>query len=87
MSIKAEMDEKSKQELIEELGWIKSKDADKDGKRAILPKDEVKEHLGRSPDLGDMMTMRMLFEVEKRLAQVVINRPQAGNPYWRGYKA
>lgn len=58
-------DETSKQELIEELGWIKSKDADKDGKRAIVPKEEVKEHLGRSPDLSDMMMMRMLFEVQK----------------------
>jgi phage terminase large subunit len=75
MSVKAEMTEKDKQELIEELGWIKSKDADKDGKRAILPKDEVKEHLGRSPDLGDVIVMRMLFEVEKRLDKVIVSVP------------
>lgn len=86
MSVKAKLDEKSKQELIEELGWIKSKDADKDGKRAILPKDEVKEHLGRSPDLGDMMTMRMLFEVEKRLSSVIVNVPRNIHRYGQGYK-
>lgn len=86
MSVKAKLDEKSKQELIEELGWIKSKDADKDGKRAVVPKDEVKEHLGRSPDLGDMMVMRMLFEVEKRLNQVIVNVPTQVHRYGGGYK-
>jgi phage terminase large subunit len=86
MSIKAELSEKDKQELIEELGWVKSKDADKDGKRAIMPKDEVKEHLGRSPDLLDMMTMRMLFEVDKRLDKVTVNVPKVFHYRQAGYQ-
>lgn len=43
---------------------MKSKDADKDGKRKIVPKDEVKLHLGRSSDYGDSLVMRMFFELE-----------------------
>lgn len=51
--------------LIEELEQIKSKDADKDGKRKIVPKDEVKRNLGRSPDHADTFIMRMFFELQK----------------------
>lgn len=48
-------------ELIDELSWIKRKDADKDGKLKLIPKEEVKEMLGRSPDIGDNCIMRMFF--------------------------
>jgi hypothetical protein len=37
-----------KQGLVEELEQIRSKDADKDGKRKIVPKDEVKKNIARS---------------------------------------
>jgi hypothetical protein len=57
---------KIKDLLIEELEQIKKKDPDKDGKFAIVPKDEVKELLGRSPDFADAMMMRLYFEVNKR---------------------
>jgi hypothetical protein len=50
--------------LIEDLEWMKRKDADKDGKLKIVPKDEVKEHIGRSPDFGDALMMRMWFELK-----------------------
>lgn len=46
--------------LTEELEHIKSKDADKDGKLMIQPKDWVKEKIGRSPDFSDLFIMRML---------------------------
>ncbi len=59
------LSEGDKQGLIEELEQIKSKDADKDGKRKIVPKDEVKRNIGRSPDHGDCFIMRMLFELDK----------------------
>jgi phage terminase large subunit len=52
-----------KHQLIEELQQVKAKDLDKDGKLKILPKDEVKLKLGRSPDFSDAMMMRMYFEV------------------------
>lgn len=55
-------DEQVKTMLIEELEQVKSKDADTDTKLQIVPKEEVKEMLGRSPDYGDCFVMRMYFE-------------------------
>lgn len=52
----------NKQSLIEELEQIKAKDIDKDGKMAIVSKDDVKAALGRSPDISDCFLMRMAFE-------------------------
>lgn len=52
-----------KEQLIEELEQVKQKDMDKDGKKAIIPKDKVKELIGRSPDLSDALMMRMYFEI------------------------
>lgn len=51
--------------LIEDLEQIKEKNVDSQGKRGIIPKDQVKEILGRSPDDGDTYIMRMFFEVNK----------------------
>ena len=50
--------------LIEELEQVKSKDLDKDNKLQIVPKDEVKEKIGRSPDYSDALMMRMWFELK-----------------------
>jgi phage terminase large subunit len=52
--------------LIEDLEQIKEKNTDSQGKRGILPKDKVKEIIGRSPDDGDTYIMRMIFEVSRR---------------------
>lgn len=49
--------------VIEEMAEVKQKDIDSDGKVAIIPKDEVKEHLGRSPDEWDSIMMRFWFEL------------------------
>lgn len=57
--------EPERQQLIEELEQIKSRDGDKDGKRKIIPKDDVKRNIKRSPDYGDCFIMRMFFEIEK----------------------
>lgn len=57
--------EEVKQIIIEELEQIKAKDPDKDGKRKIISKDEIKEHLGRSPDYADTLMMRMWFELNQ----------------------
>lgn len=55
-------DPTAKEYIIEELEQIKSKDADKDGKLDIQPKDKIKEVIGRSPDYADALMMRMYFE-------------------------
>lgn len=54
-------DDLYKQIIIEELEQVKQKDMDKDGKKMVIPKDKVKELLGRSPDYSDMLMMRMWF--------------------------
>lgn len=51
-----------KEEIIQELEQVKRHNVDKDGKLSILPKDKVKEALGRSPDFADALMMRMWFD-------------------------
>lgn len=47
----------------EEMEQVKQKDLDKDGKMGVIPKDKVKEMLGRSPDDWDSIMMRAYFEL------------------------
>lgn len=52
--------------IIQELEQVKQHNMDKDGKRAIIPKDKVKELIGRSPDFSDALMMRMHFELKPK---------------------
>lgn len=61
--IECEMPEHEKQIIREELGQLKTYDSDKDNKLRILPKEKVKENIGRSPDWLDVFIMRMYYEV------------------------
>lgn len=54
-----------KDKTAEEMEQVKIKDMDKDGKLKIIPKDEVKKNIGRSPDDWDSIMMRYLFELRK----------------------
>lgn len=56
-------DQKIKLDIIQELEQVKQFNMDKDGKRQILPKDKVKEIIGRSPDFSDTLMMREWFEL------------------------
>ncbi|MCJ7447315.1 MAG: hypothetical protein MUO72_06480 [Bacteroidales bacterium] len=49
--------------IRKELGMLKTFESDKDGKLRILPKEKIKEHIGRSPDWLDVFIMRMWFEL------------------------
>ncbi len=52
--------------VIEELSaLLRAKNIDNDGKLQIKPKDEVKEDLGHSPDIGDPLIYRAWFELKK----------------------
>lgn len=51
-----------RQSLVEELEQIKAVRLDQDGKQYVMPKEEIKANIGRSPDLSDTMLMRMAFE-------------------------
>lgn len=54
--------------LIEDLEHIKQKDPGKDSPLRIITKEEIKEVMGRSTDIGDAMMMRMYFEINPPLA-------------------
>lgn len=49
--------------VSEEMEQVKVKDIDKDGRMGIIPKDKVKELIGRSPDDWDSIMMREYFEL------------------------
>ena len=53
------------QAVSEEMEQVKQANIDDDGKVSIIPKDTVKEHLGRSPDEWDSIMMRYYFELVK----------------------
>lgn len=53
-------------ELIkQELDVQAEIELDKDGPRKIMPKEKIKELIGRSPDFGDTIAMRMYFQLLK----------------------
>jgi len=65
MSITAQMDAETRENLIAELDTVKQHNIDKDGKLQVLPKDKQKELLaGRSPDDGDALMMRSYFDLK-----------------------
>lgn len=51
----------TRQEIVQELEQVKQYEMDKDGKKSVLPKEKIKELIGRSPDYSDMIMMRMWF--------------------------
>lgn len=65
-------DVNTKQFIIEELEQVKQYNMDKDGKMQVLPKDKVKEVLGRSPDFADMLMMRMYLELSPKITWGIV---------------
>jgi hypothetical protein len=59
-------DTEIRQMLTEELEQVKQAQVDSDKKLKVVPKDDVKEMLGRSPDFSDMVMMREYFEVKPK---------------------
>jgi hypothetical protein len=53
-----------KEMITPELRMQRTYDADKDGKLRIMPKEKIKEYIGRSPDWLDCFTMRMFWETQ-----------------------
>lgn len=56
--------QKAISDLFEELDVMQQTDNSEDGKKAIIPKSEIKAILGRSPDFADVLMMRMFFELK-----------------------
>ena len=61
-----------KNQIIEELEQVRTKDADKDNKLQILPKDTIKAILGRSPDYADALCMRMFYEIDNNFGRYFV---------------
>lgn len=59
-------DSKVKEITSEEMEQVKIKDIDKDGRVGVIPKDKVKELIGRSPDEWDSIMMRYFFELQPK---------------------
>lgn len=62
--MKALKNTKYEEPATEELEQVKSRDNDKDGKIRLIRKEDIKEFLGRSPDLSDTIMMREYFELD-----------------------
>ncbi len=62
--------EEIKKHLIQELQWVRQKKVDTDGKKGIMPKEKVKEKIGRSPDYADTLMLHEWFDLKpkKKLA-------------------
>ena len=56
-------DDRVREWIIQELEQVKQKRLDSDMKKGVLPKDQVKELIGRSPDFADALMMREAFEL------------------------
>jgi hypothetical protein len=63
ISFIADVSEAHKEEIIEELEQLKSYKSDGEGKIRILPKEQIKHNIGRSPDWRDSLMMRMYFDI------------------------
>jgi len=61
-----------KNQIIEECEQVRTKDADKDNKLQIIPKDTVKAILGRSPDYSDALAMRMYYEIDQNFGKYYV---------------
>jgi len=58
--------------IIEECEQVRTKDADKDNKLQMTPKDTIKAILGRSPDYSDALAMRMYYEIDDNFGKYFV---------------
>ena len=61
-----------KNNIIEELEQVRTKDADKDNKLQIIPKEIIKDIIGRSPDYADALAMRMFYEIDSNFGKYYV---------------
>ena len=62
-------DESEKELISEEISELKDFAPDEDGKKRLVPKDIIKENIGRSPDDLDNLIMRMWFTLNREPSQ------------------
>lgn len=64
--IECELSTEDRESIVEELEQLKSFNADNGGKLRILPKEQIKQNIGRSPDWRDVLLMRYFFELKPK---------------------
>lgn len=62
--IECELSPTEKEEINDEISWLKSYKSDDEKTLYILPKKEVKHNIGRSPDWRDVLLMRKYFDLQ-----------------------
>lgn len=55
-----------REQLAADLQQFKRRDPDREGKLKVVKKEDIKQALGRSPDVGDTMLMRAYFDLRLR---------------------
>ncbi|MES2397934.1 MAG: terminase [Bacteroidota bacterium] len=70
---RADISDKHKEEIVEELETIESYKSDLEGKLRIIPKEQVKDKIGRSPDWRDVLMMRYWFDLKPILSAPTLN--------------
>lgn len=75
MKISADMSEVDREDLIADLQQVRREDTAADAPLQIISKDKMKESLGRSPDAGDTLMMRIYPELV-----VDLKKPETYNP-------
>lgn len=68
----ASIEDRYRQEIEEELGQLKNWKVDDENKVYLLPKAEIKNNIGRSPDWRDVLLMRSYFEYDFDTDDLVI---------------
>jgi hypothetical protein len=53
--------------VSQEMEQIKQKNIDREGKIALIGKDVIKSHIGRSPDEWDSIMMRYWFALQPKV--------------------
>ena len=62
--------------IIEELSLLRDKSPNNDeGKKRLISKDEMKEYIGRSPNVLDVFIMRQVFDITKGFDKTFIREP------------
>lgn len=81
IGISAEVDEPTRDMIIEDLrALLRKKETPIESPLQIISKEEIKEILGRSPDYGDMLMMRMYFLLDKPQVSQPMNTDVGGVP-------
>lgn len=61
-------------ELTAELEQLKNKDVDKEGRLRLMPKDDIKKMIGRSPDFLDCLVLREFLDLKLRPSMIIVKR-------------